>query len=345
MKVVKTLGLNINPDVYNAVFVVPTSVVDNHIKLASGQQLKVLLYVLAHNAEAPELHTVAEGTGLSDADAADALQYWVQTGYIVKDGKAVATPAPAPVTVPARTRAEAASKEKVLVEAPDIVPTYDQVKARTLEDPILKSLFNEIQLRLGKTIGYDTQAKVLMMIDSYGLPPEVILTIFEYAVTNGKTAMAYICKVGKNWAEDGIDSLEKAEERLKEIAKRKSQWEKFAGMITVDTPKRTDSREAFLIKWLSNGNSYDLIYYAYEEMINQINKINFAYMDKILENWTASGYRSPKDVLQAKANGKKPTGKQSYVSAANAKEPSYDVDAYKQKARGPIEYKRRNKDG
>lgn len=313
------MAYKLNPDIWNSVFAIPTSIVDEHLRRSSGQQLKVLLYLFRYNGQNPSPADIGTGVGMSPSDVEDALQYWVETGYVYKDGTA-----PTPV---------ASVEKKPLTEIPDVTPTYEQVAARTLEDPIIKGLFNEAQSRLGKTIGYDTQAKLLMMIDSYGLPPEVILTIIEYAVSHGKNSISYICKVGKNWAEDGIDSLEAAEERLKALDQQEKLWNQFARMFSAaEAPKPTATRIAYVKKWRGEWKqSNELLYLAYEETINKINQLNFKYMDRILENWHEQGLKTPQAVLQSKK------GQPAAPSAPAGT--SYDSDAFKKKARGPIEYK------
>ena len=314
----------------------PTSVTDEHLRRASGQQLKVLLYCLRHNGDAPDLAAVAAGTGLSREDASDAMQYWVETGYLIRDGEVPAANPPA--TSAALSSASEKPEEKKLLEVPDVLPTYDQVAARTKESEELAGLFNEAQSRLGKTIGYDTQSKLLMMLDSYGLPPEVILTIIEYAVSNGKGNMSYICKVGKNWAENGIDSLEAAEERLQELAARDTVWDEFVSLFPNDPPRRTTIRVDYVKRWRNDLElSPELIFYAYEQMIETINKVNFKYMDKMLTGWNDQGMKSPVEVLQSRKNGQPKTP----AAASGKRAPSYDSELYRKKARGPITYQRK----
>lgn len=330
------MGIKVNPSVWNAVFAVPTAIADEHLRRASGQQLKVLLYVLRYNGEDPETAAVAAGTGLTEADAADAMQYWIETGFLFKDGT------PAPVQPTAAQQAPAEVRE--LPDVPDnVLPTYEQVAARTLESPEIRGLFNEAQTRLGKTIGYDTQSKLIMMMDTYGLPAEVILTIIEYAVSHGKTSISYMVKIGKNWAEQGIDTLEKAEEKLQVLADNEKTWKEFTSHFSMNPPPYTKARETLLLKWRNDyKQSYELIVYAYEQMINNINKVQFKYMDKILEDWHARGLTKPQEVLQSKKDftaGNKPAG------AKPAQRTSYDSDQYRQKARGPIQYQRRNNNG
>lgn len=340
------MGIQVNPSVWSSVFAVPTAVTDEHLRRASGQQLKVLLYVLRHNGENPDDASIAQGTGLTKADASDALAYWFETGFLHRDGT---EPGPVEQKEPPQpaasvekqqvNRAGEETKKKELLDVPDVLPTYDQVTARTMESPELQGLFNEAQIKLGKTIGYDTQAKLLMLMDSYGLPPEVILTIIEYSVSHGKRSMAYICKVGKNWAEDGIDTLEKAEERLKSLSEQEKLWKQFTAKIPVEKPHYTQKRMNYLRKWHDEFHqSLELICYGYEEMINNINKLNFNYLDKMLTNWHEKKLETPVDVMQDR-KGVTPAGGN---GSASRGKPSYDTNLFKKKATGPIAYRKRS---
>lgn len=346
------MSIRIAPEQLGRVFFVPKTIVDEHLAYANGQQLKVLLYVLRHAGEDLEVKDLAGGLRMSEADVSDALQYWLTTGVLIRDGE----PAPAaPSNTPAAAKGKAAGApaQKQLLDVPDIVPTYETVAARLLEDPELKAMFQEVQARMGKTIGYDTQAKLIMMRDAYGLPPEVILTIVEYSVSRGK-GVGYMCKMGKNWAEEGVTSLEDAMEKLEKLAATDRVWTEFTSLFSGDAPKPTEQRKALVRKWrCTYGQTPELIYYAYETMIEAIDKVNFNYMDKMLTRWNEEGLRTPQDVLQAKSGGT-PGGGAKPQSGASPKKrkklagdnhkASYDSEAYREKAQGPIAYKRKGEE-
>lgn len=355
------MSIRVAPELLGRVFFVPKAIVDEHLAYVNGQQLKVLLYVLRHTGEDLEVSDLAGGLRMSAADVSDALQYWLTTGVLQQDGEPAATTKPAanggpvPYTRGGNTSGTQAPAKKTaqqpLLDVPDIVPTYETVAARLLEDPALKAMFQEVQALMGKTIGYDTQAKFIMMHDTYGLPPEVILTIVDYSVKKGK-GIGYMCKVGKNWAEEGVMTLEDANEKLEKIANTDRAWSEFTGLFTKDPPKATDNRLAFVRKWrFTFGQSSELIYYAYETMVEAIDKVNFNYMDKILTRWNEEGLRTPQDVLQAEKGeapaagkaGKGTSPKRNSKIAGNHKA-SYDSDKYREKAQGPIAYKRKGEE-
>lgn len=328
------MGVKVNPAAFGSIFAVPSVIVDEHIKLAGGQQLKVLLFVLRHNNEEMDDNKIAEGVGMTAADVRDALSYWFQVGILTRDNDE-----PKPIVI----NSAGSQKTENLRELPDIAPTYEQVAARALEDSSLKALFAEVQLKLGRTIGYGDQAKLIMMHDDYGLPVEVILTIVEYSVRNGKTSMSYISKMAKDWGENEINTLEAADEKLRELRSDERLWKKFSGMFSVDPPKYTAVRFSYLKKWTHEyKQSLELIFYAYEITLEKINAVNFKYTDKMLEAWKKDGLRTPQEVMRANAKRKDNLAS---GTKASPKQTSYDSDKVRQRAQGPIEYKRRNTDG
>ncbi len=352
------MSIRVAQELLGRVFFMPKSIVDEHLAYVNGQQLKVLLYVLRHTGEELTVQHLSEGLRMTSADVSDALQYWYTTGVLIDDGAPATATAPAPTqTVSAAQTAPAKSANNALLDVPDIVPTYETVAARLVEDPSLKMMFQEVQGLMGKTIGYDTQAKFIMMHDTYGLPPEVILTIVNYSVSKGK-GIGYMCKVGKNWAEEGITTLEAANEKLERIANTDRAWAEFVALFPKDPPKATENRMAFLRKWrFTFGQSNELIYYAYETMVEAIDKVNFNYLDKILTRWNEEGWRTPQEVLQGSrgeapstSNGNRtPTGATRTSPKRNSKiagnhTASYDSNAYREKAQGPIAYKRKGEE-
>ena len=321
------MSYKVNAAAWNGVFAIPNCVVDEHIKKAGGQQIKVLLFLLRHQSETLDVKTIAKGTGIDVSDVKDAFLYWKEVGLVYEDGE----------TPPNVKKAEASVTLKAL---PDAVPTYDQVAARTLEDANLRALFNEVQLKLGRTIGYADQSRLLMMLDYYGLPVEVILTLVEYCVSKEKPNLQYICKVAKDWGEREINTLEKADAYLKELKSDERLWKSFVSNFTKDIPTYTETRFGYLKHWrLENKQSMELILYAYERTIDRINKIDFKYTNAILDAWKEKGYKHPKEVMQNEAK------RQDNLSGSKqTKETSYNSDKVRERTQAPIEYKRKTKE-
>ncbi|MBE6756787.1 MAG: DnaD domain protein [Ruminococcaceae bacterium] len=318
----------INPLKWNNSFAVPSEVVDKHIRLAGSVQLKVLLWMMRHSAEEKNMDEMSKDLGVSVADCSDALTFWSEMGLLVATDKTfapekVAEKVPEPVV---ETKKQ--ETKRILPEIEAIKPTAQQIAARGDESEEIRFLFNEAQMRLGKTIGHDGQAVLLMMHDSYGLPVEVIVTIIEYCVSVGKTSTSYIAKIGKDWGEREIDSLEKADEVINELKASDEMWGEFRLRTGVSTPRPTTAQMKYLNRWKNEyGFTMDMIFLAYEETANNIQKMSFQYMDRILKNWFENGLRTPADVAKAKQE-RSVASQQNIAKSENKhkKKTSYNID-------------------
>ena len=190
-----------------------------------------------------------------------------------------------------------APEKTVLAPIPLSKPTSDQIACRLMEEPALRLLYAEAQQKLGRTIGYDGQSTLLMIHDQYGLPVEVILMILEYAASQGKTSMAYIAKMGRDWGEREIDTLEKAEEQLTRLRTGQSLWNQLKALTGIHTPRPTAAQEKFLTEWSDDLHfSIDMIHLAYEEMANHTDRLSFPYINKVLRSWHEKGLLTPEQV-------------------------------------------------
>ena len=72
----------VNSTCMNSTFAVPQSIVSNHLRLASGEQIKVLLLILGKAPEELNEKQIAEMLKLSVSDVEDCLQYWTLMGIL-----------------------------------------------------------------------------------------------------------------------------------------------------------------------------------------------------------------------------------------------------------------------
>lgn len=336
------MNYKINPLAFTGIFAVPTAVVDDNLRLASALQLKTLLYMLRHATDTEiSLADISKATGYDEADIDDALIFWVERGLLIKGDSAPvkpvtvkkqevspATPAPAPV-----------QPIKKVEEIPVTKPSHEQVAARLQESEQLRLLFAEAQNILGKTVGYDGQSTLIMMHDSYGLPVEVILMAIEYNKNKGKTGFASISKTGREWSELEIDSIEGAIEYIESHNVVDEAWQKLRSMTEITNKNPTQKQKRMLNAWIKEyGFNTDMIYFAYEEAIDNTGKISFEYMDKVLLNWHKNSVKTPQDIQREKMKWQQQKAKAAPTKSIKQKppgerrEPTFDVSEFTRKA-------------
>lgn len=304
-----------NSAVLGSMFAVPAQVVDNYIKLASASQLKTLLWICRHISEPIDAAKISQEIGYSVGDVEDALTVIAGWGVLIGTDVTV-TPAPIPSEKPKITE-----QPKRLEEIAASKPSSEQIMTRCKEDPEILAMFSDIEKMLGKTLGYDSRSTLLMMHDHYGLPIEVIYMLVDYCKSVGKSGFSYISKVGKTWGEREIDTIEKADEQIKILNSCNKLWKEFAEMAGIQNPRPSSSQSAYLRTWsVELKFNVEMIYLAYEEMLNHSSKISFPYMNKILMNWHSKEIKTPDDIEKEKEEYRR---KKSAVTQANV---SFDIN-------------------
>lgn len=344
------MSYSVNPTVFKSIFAVPTDIVDKHIRLANGDQLKVLLWILRNNTDNPDIEKMCKALKMNPSDAADYLQYWVLTGVLSENGEAaVSESVPSPVKVKKEEPVKKVSENKT--EIPQITitpskPSSKEILERIEESPEIGHLFNEAQQMLGKTIGYDGQCTLLLLHDHYGLPTEVLFMMIDYCVSVGKSNYAYLEAVGKDWGTREIDTLEKAAEQITILKTANNIWKEFAQNAGISNPRPTVKQTEYLKRWSSEWKfSTTMILLAYEEMANHTAKLSMPYIDKILMNWHENNLRTPDDVKKFEKDKKENKGKKVPVSKTQTtNEASYDLDKFKEQSiHGELVYERKKK--
>lgn len=325
------MAYSIKPSVFGSMFAVPAQAMD-YIKLASASQLKTMLWIFRNASEQIDPERISKEIGYRSADVSDALVALCEWGLLDSDDRVIEV-MPAPVK-------EEAVKPEEKIELPELAtvkPTYEQVVKRCKETPEIANMFQDIQQVLGKTIGYDGQCIFLMMHDQYGLPVEVIYMLVDYCASIGKKGFSYISKVGKDWGEKEIDSIEKADEQIKILNTCTGVWKEFAAMAGIQNPRPTSVQSAFMRTWtIEMKFNVEMIYMAYEETVNHSGKISFPYMNKILSKWHEKGMKTPEDIEREKIEYRKANAKKS----DNSEKSSFDMDEFIRRANQLPVYKK-----
>ncbi len=349
----------INPTKYTGVTVMPAEIAEKHLILASGNQLKVIIYAFSQAGGLFDVPAISRATGVSEEETEDALTYWKELGFILPEEKSAEFTDSASVPAPVKSAEPAAitppKKEKLPSHNPSRL-TYDQILARMDESENVRILLNEAQMRLGRTIGTGDMSSLVLLHDYYGLPVEVILSICEFAAQKGKSSnMNYIYKIGADWSSREIDTLERADEELKAIERVNSVWAEFSAAVKLPSSKPTTQQEKYLSQWSAEwGFSVPMLALAFEEMRNNTDKTSFPYMHKVLSAWHTKGIKTPEAAqkekedfkasqekkLLEKASGKK-TEKTAPVPDPNA---SYDIQRAEQRAKAAVpKFKKRDR--
>ena len=289
------MGYRINPDLWKGVFALPNEIVDNYIKLASESQLKILLCIFRYSGSSLSCNQLSELTGIPADDIEDDLLFWENRGVI--SHKDAEFSAPAALSVSKPTVSEETAIAKAYLKSETHFPPKE-IASAIKGDKAVDHLFKVFEELAGRPTKHAERNTLMILIEEVKLPCEVAVMLVRYCFSIDKASPAYMKTVAIDWYDNGIDTLGKAEERIKYLSDKLSFENKLKakfGMTTAFSAKQKD----IIAEWQRLGISDGLIDAAYDATLNGAGKLSFPYMDKILKKWHSEGITDP-SMLQNK---------------------------------------------
>ncbi|SEH37031.1 DnaD and phage-associated domain-containing protein [Ruminococcus flavefaciens] len=301
----------VNCGIWGAMFGVPVIVADNFLKLATGDQIKVLLYLLRCSGKICTSEDISANTGVTVQVAEDAVLFWQQANVITPQGTISQTASnsimvqPQPPESISTPPALASQQQPAAAKLPDhkITLSGGEIAAIMQDSQDIRDLFKVAETIIG-TLKNNQMNSIIWMYDHLGLKKEVIIILLTYCASIEKTNTAYIEKIASAWAENDINTMEAAQD---EIQKRNAAKDYILSIMKkFEMNRRPTAKQAeFIEQWKNAGFQLELVHYAYEKTIEQINKLSFDYINKILLSWRDSGFMTVQDVKNAENDFKK----------------------------------------
>lgn len=303
---------------------VPNEFIDYYMPRANGSFVKVYLYLL-RCLTAPEagfgIHVIADALEETEKDIIRALRYWerekvlsltwgsgedlrgiklnrltrpaaVHTPEAPSDSRTAADTAPFAFSNDGQAVSNAAAAAPASASSaaiPDYTPAQLEAFAERNDTSWLLHAVEGYLERLLKPA--DVQL-ILFLHEELRFPNELILHLYEYCVSRGKKAPSYIQRVALSWHEEGIDTVEKAEERSLQFDSC------FTAVNRAFALNRAPgiSERRYLNRWSNFGFSSELIEEACSRALLSTSHPDFKYADKILERWHENNVHTMSDV-------------------------------------------------
>ncbi len=260
---------------------IPTRVVDGLLGIATGAQLKVLLFLMRFNKMAHDTASIASYCNIAPEDVESAIDFWVKEKIFAKEqGKLRLVNAVKTIQ----------TKELPRVQATIILEETDQS---------FREMVAEIQRITGKTVSSMLLSLFYNMVENLHFSAEMILQLVAYCNSIDKFSYRYMETVAADWFDNGIDTFEKAEAHISKLEYARSLENRLAKAFRIATAFSKKQREQIAL-WASMGLTEELIIEAYDRCMDRKGQMSFAYMNKILEDWHQKGYRRAKDIIDQK---------------------------------------------
>ena len=267
-------------------FPLSTAFVDKYMPEANATFVKVYLYGLRlcylSGTEADN-KKIADALDILETDVLKAFDYWESKGIVRRSADG---------TVEFMDLSADVETQK---------PRKPSYKSSDIEDMMKKSSIKQLVSHaediFGKTLSHSETCTLFGFYDWLHLPVEVILMLLEYCASLQKTSMRYAEKVAVSWAEEGIDSIEKAHEFLTTTENREKNTRFFKKLFGLRGGNFTDAEYAHLLQWTEKmGMPPELIKIAADKANAVTGRISFPYINGILQSWYKKGIKTTDDL-------------------------------------------------
>lgn len=294
----------VNPSAFSSVFTVPCDAADKYLKIATPNQIKVLLFVMRNLSAGISAEACAEFLGISAEDAADCLTFWAQCGILGQNS-------------PAEEKAVPERNTSVKNE----MPTRQDVIRRGMEDERLMLLLREAQLKFGRNLKSNESAILVSLYDDNGMDVSVILMLLQYAASRNKCNVSFIRSTAAAWIKAGVETVSQAEEVISESMRRDLAWDivsRVFGIRRKPSSKEAELADLWINKWKLDEKELKA---AYDICVDTTSEFSVPYIAAVLEerHKKADG-KSNEEPKRAKRAGQKST--------------SYDIELFEKMLNG-----------
>ena len=224
---------------------VPNAFIDEYLAEASGEYVRVYLYLLRHLRENLKIHSIADALNLTDYDIKRAIFYWEKRG-IFKEGTAKAVEEEIRSEEAARLSeevlhrkqannftklsffAEKNQKQLPLTDKDSSLAEQNvsftqrnllsiEEKKQEINEEEFEGILYVAQYLLPGGVSRSHIQKFEYMVEYLGMSSELIEFLLDYCASIGKTSPRYIESVALDWHEKRIQTVKQAKNLIEQF--------------------------------------------------------------------------------------------------------------------------------
>ncbi|MCR5641168.1 MAG: DnaD domain protein [Lachnospiraceae bacterium] len=342
---------------------VSNTFIDNFMKDANGEYVKIYLYMLRCLSQEGmdfSISAMADKLDHTQRDIKRALEYWERQnllrleyddsgeliGICLLDPYSMPAPkpaervdAPSPVLSTFSMVAQLPSEPKETPKPQDY--SMDQI-AVFKEQADVSEMIRVTEMLLGKPLLSTETQTLIYWYDQLHMSAELIEYMVEFCANKNHSSFHYMNKVAMNWAEEGITTVSQAKG---ENELRSEHTRAIMKAFGISGRNLTTGEMEFVKRWEFDYHfSLPIIEEALKRTILSIQKPSFEYAETILKKWSAAKVSSMEDIQKLDAlfdaNKRKKANTTRNITTASNNRPNrfhnfderdYDYDALEAK--------------
>ena len=310
--------------------IIPNKFIDEYMPEASGEFVKVYLYLL-HNIQSHasdcSISKIADLFNHTEKDIIRAIKYWERQGLMSIDYNPDKTilgihfidfqnsdeeydiSSAAPVSGNASVETLNSENSKSTIDPMAVKNSNSEAAKREFsldeikefcKDPEVAEMIFIIETYLKHPLSSSDQNYVFYWLEELHFTPELIEYLVEYCISKGHSSLRYMDKVALSWAKEDITTVEQAKESA---AIHSKAYYAVIKALGISGRNLADSEAALVNKWSREfGFDIDLIQEACKRTISATHQPSFEYTDSILTKWHDSKVRNLADVSKLDEN-------------------------------------------
>ncbi len=293
--------------------------IEDYMLSANGSYVKVYIYLLKciqTGEKDLSISSLADKMDNTEKDILRALNYWEKNHliHLVKGGnngeitgieilnpgsqkKASAREIPAKETAspekpaePPQTINTAATKEP-----PDIKITASQTKRLSGDDDFVWTS-RVIESYVSRPLKPGEVQLISYLYDDLGFSPDLLLYLYEYCISLGKTSVNYIQAVALSWDKQNIKTPEEAKNASSNY---KATYTAIARAFALGRPLAPAEKD-FASRWLNEWHmDLSVVLDACNRTMLKFQKADFNYTNGTIEKWHKNNIHTLQDVKKA----------------------------------------------
>ena len=293
------------------VTIVPNIFIDQYMPSANGTYVKVYLHLLrcfTGNDQEVTISSIADRLENTEKDIIRALLYWEKLNLITlamdsqKEITAIylmdLSDSSTDTTILSDTDSEL-DEVAISIHTETKPATRKSYSAKKIEqftnNDEIKYAMNIVEIYLDRPLKPMDLQLILYLYEELHFSAELIMYLYEYTVSKGKKSASYIEAVALTWAENGIDTEEKAKEATASYNDHFNTVNKAFGLNRA--PGQIERQ--YITKWVEVfGFSDEIIAEACNRTLLRTQKPDFKYTDKILETWFKKNVKNHDDITR-----------------------------------------------
>lgn len=292
------------------VTVISNRFIDEYMKDANGEYVKVYLYFVRHAGEVVTIAQAALALDSTETDVRRAVEYWRKAG-VFGSKKPVEENSPERAVAAGDADSKAEGEMQASDDAPS--PTPDSAAEKSgktapqgyqpgisvnmdalSRDENFTTLIYISEQYMSKIFTERDTEVVANLYQNLGMSADLLEYLMEYCAQNGHQSLRYAEKVALNWVSQGIKTVKQAKEASGSYLRRTYAVMKALG-LSARNPGKVE--QDAISRWFDDyGFSEEIVLAACDRTMERIHTPNFNYVDRILRDWKEAGVRSMKDI-------------------------------------------------